>query len=156
MALTGRLYRRLGDRLYESRITAENNQKVGTSGSQGYRRRRGAQVPLEHLLFHGPHQVFDADGNEIEPTDEQVARYKVPSLLNLLRRRPIAPYIGRVYRRTDGRWEWRIKHRNGNTVFVSHDQGYERAGTALATLVRVCHDGPHVVEGDVIEEAAAA
>lgn len=155
MALIGKTYKRT-DGLYESRITSTNHRLVGTSGNQGYKRRRPALVTLEHLLVNGPHIVLDVDGHVVGASPEQVTSYAPPRLFNFFRRRPSRPYTGQVYQRVDGRYEWRITAPNGKIVFVSHSQGYEQPGRvsvdgavkngALKTLVEVCHGGPHTVE----------
>jgi len=40
-----------------------------------------------------------------------------------------------VYRRLDGRWDWRIKASNGQIIATSGGQGYERPGRAELALV---------------------
>lgn len=36
-----------------------------------------------------------------------------------------------VYRREDGRWDWRAQADNGEIVATSHNQGYENRGDAV-------------------------
>lgn len=160
MTLRGSIHKRV-DGLIDSRIKARNGSTIGTSGGQGFKRTRPARVTLEHLLCTGPHIVRDIDGNIIDPTAEQLKAYQPPKLLSFLKGRPTALYTGQVYERKDGKFEWRIKSRNGKTVFTSHSQGFERAGrvnaqgvptkgTALASLVLVCHGGPHEAEAEIL------
>lgn len=168
MTLLGTIFKRT-DGLLDSRIISPRQRPdrriVGTSGSQGYARKRPALVPLEHLLLTGPHEVYDIDGNEVKPTKEQRAAYKNRKAPKPTtgKRRPNRTYIGRVVRRSDGRFEWNVTSRNGNLVHTSHSQGFERAGklradgtptpgTALASLVLVCQGGPHAVDATVLPE----
>lgn len=149
------LYRRRGDGLIEIRVTSPNPDGpqretiVGTSGHQGYKRRGAALRVIRHLLLSGPHEVYDANGDLIEPTAVEIAAYPVPKLLGILIGRPVRPYIGQVRRRSDGRYEWTVTSRNNKVVLTSHNQGYERAATALATLRILCHGGPHQVNDEV-------
>lgn len=171
MTLRGTIYKRI-DGLIESRIIAPKQRRadrriVGTSGGQGFDRKRPALVTLDHLLLTGPHVVFDVDGNEVPPTKAQVAAYKGKNRPKLKKgvRRPRHPYIGRVVRsEATGKFEWQIKSRNGNLVFSSHSQGFERAGkvrpdgtptpgTALDSLVAICHGGPHEVDPELAATA---
>lgn len=136
---------------------------VGTSGGQGYGRKRPALVPLVHLLLNGPHKVYDINGNLV-PAPQDRDKIAVRGFFRGWKL-PSRPYVGRVYKRdSDGLFEWRVKSANGNTIAVSHGQGFERAGklradgtptpgTALASLVNVCHGDGHDVDGDTIHPA---
>lgn len=58
-------------------------------------------------------------------------------------------YTAKPYLRSDGRWEWRITHRNGQIVATSGSQGYERVGDAEQTLIRFL---AAAAAGDVVVE----
>lgn len=167
MTLLGSIFKRK-DGLLGSRIISPRQRPdrriVGTSGSRGYGRQRPALIPLEHLLLTGPHVVYDIDGNEVKATKAQRDAYrKSKARLKKGVRRPTHPYVGRVVRRDDGKFEWRVTSRNNGLVHVSHSQGFERAGkvrddgtptpgTALASLVLVCQGGPHEVDPAIVPE----
>jgi uncharacterized protein YegP (UPF0339 family) len=44
---------------------------------------------------------------------------------------------GELYRRTDGRWAWRIRAANGQVVATDGGQGYESKTDARSTLEKV-------------------
>jgi uncharacterized protein YegP (UPF0339 family) len=52
---------------------------------------------------------------------------------------------GELYRRTDGKWAWRIKAANGQVVATDGGQGYESKTHARSTVEKVIsghYDGP--------------
>jgi uncharacterized protein YegP (UPF0339 family) len=52
---------------------------------------------------------------------------------------------GELYRRTDAKWAWRIKARNGQVVATDGGQGYETKTHARTTLEKVIsghYNGP--------------
>ena len=64
---------------------------------------------------------------------------------------------GRIYRRSDGKWEARIKAGNNRIVGTSGSQGYNRRIAALRPLRRLLRSGPHIVvdlDGNVVEPTA--
>ena len=153
MTLRGTLHKR--GKLIDSRITSGRT-IVGTSRRQGYQRKRGALIPLAHLLLNGPHEVRDIDGTLVPPPPGKARRR--PSFLGLPL--PHRTYVGTVVPGAKGKFEWEIRARNGNLVYSSHNQGYNRAGrvkpdgtvakgTALTSLVGVCHGGPHDIDDTV-------
>lgn len=44
---------------------------------------------------------------------------------------------GEIYQRDDGRWEFRVVARNGQTVATSHRQGYSRRADCVRSLQRL-------------------
>jgi len=67
-----------------------------------------------------------------------------------------------TYRRADGRWGWRLTHRNGNVVAVDGSQGYERridAENIGWNVVSGCYDvmmgGGDGVDSEGEEDSAA-
>lgn len=53
--------------------------------------------------------------------------------------------VGELYRRKDGRWAWRIRASNGQTVATDGGQGYNAKATARKTLQKLMgggYDGP--------------
>lgn len=156
--IRGTIYRR-GGRLIDARLISPRQRPdkriVGTSRNQGYKRKRPALVPLAHLLLNGPHNVYDIDGTLVTPP---VDRSKI-AVLGFFNGWPLPkkPYTGRVVPGADGKFEWEIRSANGNLVWSSHNQGYNRAGkvradgtvakgTALASLVEICHGNGHEVD----------
>jgi uncharacterized protein YegP (UPF0339 family) len=52
---------------------------------------------------------------------------------------------GEIYRRKDGKWAWRIRASNGQTVATDGGQGYNAKAAARRTLQKVItggYDGP--------------
>jgi uncharacterized protein YegP (UPF0339 family) len=52
---------------------------------------------------------------------------------------------GQVYKRTDGKWAFRVKASNGETVATDGGQGYEAKASAVSTLEKLlsgAYDGP--------------
>lgn len=161
----GTIYQR-GGRLIDARIIQPKQRPdrriVGTSRNQGYKRTRPALVPLVHLLLNGPHEVYDIDGTPVPLPKGKKPMMVAPGTRWKL---PTTRYVGRVVPGANGKFEWEIRSRNGNLVFSSHNQGYDRAGkvkpdgtvakgTALATLVALAHGADHTVDFDLRVEAA--
>lgn len=119
-----------GAKGYETRVTATNGRIIGTSGVQGYLRKRAAARVARRILLEGPHQAFDAFG-ELPKGKENVACSR--------------RYYGEVYMRVDGHYDWRIVSRRfkRRIVLVSHNQGYSSATDAFNTLVKVCYGTDH-------------
>lgn len=159
----GTIYRHGG--LIDARIIQPRQRPdrriIGTSRNQGYKRTRPALVPLVHLLCNGPHDVYDIDGTLVPYSGGK--RAKLSAVPGLRWKLPTRSYVCRVVDGTDGKFEWEVRARNGNLVFSSHNQGYDRAGkvkpdgtvgrgTALATLVELAHGDGHTVDFDLHEE----
>lgn len=159
----GTIYRHGG--LIDARIIQPRQRPdrriIGTSRNQGYKRTRPALVPLAHLLLNGPHEVYDIDGNLVPP------RHPVGPMLTVVPgtrwKLPTRTYVCRVVPGDKGKFEWEVRSRNGNLVFSSHNQGYDRAGkvkpdgtvgrgTALATLIELAHGDEHSVDFDLHDE----
>jgi len=49
-----------------------------------------------------------------------------------------------VYQREDNKFDWRLKHENGNVVATSGGQGYETAGSAFEIGRRVISSGYNI------------
>jgi len=52
---------------------------------------------------------------------------------------------GQVYKRTDGKWAFRVKASNGETVATDGGQGYEAKASAVSTLEKLLkgeYEGP--------------
>jgi uncharacterized protein YegP (UPF0339 family) len=52
---------------------------------------------------------------------------------------------GEVYKRADGKWAFRVKASNGETVATDGGQGYESKASARSTLEKLLkgtYDGP--------------
>jgi uncharacterized protein YegP (UPF0339 family) len=59
---------------------------------------------------------------------------------------------GQVYKRTDGKWAFRVKANNGEIVATDGGQGYSAKGDAQSTLAKLLrgeYDGPIEVEETV-------
>ena len=58
---------------------------------------------------------------------------------------------GEIYRRKDGKWAWRIRASNGQTVATDSSQGHRNKASAEATLAKLLageYAGPiETVEG---------
>lgn len=160
MTLRGTIFRRNGR--IDARIIQPRQRPdrriVGTSRQQGYNRKRRALIPLAHLLLNGPHTVYDLDGTLVPSPNAKPTSLTHYNGWKL----PTRPYVGRVVRGNDGKFEWEIRSNNGNLVYSSHGQGYNTAGrvkpdgtvtkgSALATLVEVCHN-VHEIDDTLVEE----
>lgn len=53
-----------------------------------------------------------------------------------------------VYRREDGRWDWRRISANGNVISTSGGQGYENLEDARGMATELNYDVPIEIEGD--------
>jgi len=45
-----------------------------------------------------------------------------------------------VYKRTDGLWDWRLRHENGQIVATSGGQGFTERNDAIEAIIKVVGD----------------